>query len=316
MPVVCASCQTENRDGAKFCRGCGHRLSPAPAASTRRPEADDGWPITERMALAEVPATTASANDETTVLIGRPPAPTPPAPPRPAVPPPSPPPAATKAPKTASRPAALSSASPAPRRSRAAWSVVGLLLVLVVAAAWYANGRRTSVMPAVQTSAPAEPAAVAPPAPAPGPAPEPTPAPAAAAPTPPAEPLPAPAPPVVAAAEPPAAAPSPPAEAPAPAKPKPSTAAKVRKSTQQAAPAPSAPPVAAPAPAPVAVAAPTPPVAPASPESACAGQGFFGRARCMATQCAKAEYRTHAQCEAVRRQQQIDEEKRNPSLAN
>jgi hypothetical protein len=36
----------------------------------------------------------------------------------------------------------------------------------------------------------------------------------------------------------------------------------------------------------------------------------------MVAQCAKAEFRASAQCAAVRRQQQIDEEKRNPSLLN
>jgi hypothetical protein len=36
----------------------------------------------------------------------------------------------------------------------------------------------------------------------------------------------------------------------------------------------------------------------------------------MAAQCAKPENRAQAQCDAVRRQQQVDEEKRNPSLAN
>jgi hypothetical protein len=61
---------------------------------------------------------------------------------------------------------------------------------------------------------------------------------------------------------------------------------------------------------------PIEPAAPSNPDAACAGQGFFGRTRCMVAQCAKAEYRTHGQCDAVRRQQQIDEEKRNPSLAN
>ncbi|MDB5826469.1 MAG: hypothetical protein JWQ73_689, partial [Variovorax sp.] len=33
-------------------------------------------------------------------------------------------------------------------------------------------------------------------------------------------------------------------------------------------------------------------------------------------QCAKAEFRSHPQCDAVRKQQRIDEEKRNPSLIN
>jgi hypothetical protein len=36
----------------------------------------------------------------------------------------------------------------------------------------------------------------------------------------------------------------------------------------------------------------------------------------MATQCAKPEFRPTAQCDAVRRQQQIEEEKRNPTMAN
>jgi len=36
----------------------------------------------------------------------------------------------------------------------------------------------------------------------------------------------------------------------------------------------------------------------------------------LSAQCAKPEFRGHAQCEAVRRQQQLDEEKRNPTLVN
>jgi len=36
----------------------------------------------------------------------------------------------------------------------------------------------------------------------------------------------------------------------------------------------------------------------------------------MAAQCARAEFAAHAQCEPVRRQQRIDEEKRNPLYAN
>jgi hypothetical protein len=36
----------------------------------------------------------------------------------------------------------------------------------------------------------------------------------------------------------------------------------------------------------------------------------------MAAQCARPENKANAQCEAVRRQQRIDEEKRNPSMAN
>jgi hypothetical protein len=53
---------------------------------------------------------------------------------------------------------------------------------------------------------------------------------------------------------------------------------------------------------------------PGSPADQCAGLGFFGTSRCMAAQCAKPAYAAHAACEAVRRQQQLMEEKRNPSL--
>lgn len=49
------------------------------------------------------------------------------------------------------------------------------------------------------------------------------------------------------------------------------------------------------------------------PQAQCESLGFFARARCMADQCLKTEYRPHAQCEAVRRQQQLMEEKRNPT---
>ncbi|KPV03654.1 hypothetical protein APR51_44630 [Variovorax paradoxus] len=61
---------------------------------------------------------------------------------------------------------------------------------------------------------------------------------------------------------------------------------------------------------------PAPAAAPADPQSQCGDRNFIARAQCMAAQCAKPEFRGHAQCEAVRRQQQLEEEKRNPTLAN
>jgi hypothetical protein len=70
---------------------------------------------------------------------------------------------------------------------------------------------------------------------------------------------------------------------------------------------PAAAVAASPAPAPVAQ-APAP-----DPESQCAGRNFISKARCMSTQCQQPENRMHAQCEGVRRQQQIEEEKRNPA---
>jgi hypothetical protein len=71
--------------------------------------------------------------------------------------------------------------------------------------------------------------------------------------------------------------------------------------------------VAQPAPAPEPAPAP-PPVAAATPQSICGDLNFFSRARCMATQCARSEFQASSQCEAVHRQQQLEEEKRNPSL--
>jgi hypothetical protein len=52
------------------------------------------------------------------------------------------------------------------------------------------------------------------------------------------------------------------------------------------------------------------------PEKQCAGLGFFAAARCMAAQCATPAHASHPKCEAVRRQQRLMEDKRNPTLAN
>ena len=46
------------------------------------------------------------------------------------------------------------------------------------------------------------------------------------------------------------------------------------------------------------------------------GLNFIARAQCMVTQCARPEFKATAPCDAVRRQQQIEEEKRNPTLLN
>ena len=50
-----------------------------------------------------------------------------------------------------------------------------------------------------------------------------------------------------------------------------------------------------------------------APGQACSGMNFVVAARCMAAQCEKAEFRAHAQCTAVRRQQLLEEQKRNPA---
>jgi hypothetical protein len=330
MALECASCRTQNRDGAKFCKGCGHRLV-AVAGVANDGVAPAGWPITDRMPLPPAMERSSAAADETTVAIGRSPAPPSRVPTRPATLPPSPPP--VRAPNMASRPAALS-APMRPRRSRALWGGLALLLVALAAGAGYMQSRRDAVTPAVsQTPAAAGPIATAPPAPAPVEAPAApvrvsSPAPIPESPPPAPAEVPGPAPQPTAIAEPPAAAsPSvkaeartkpapPPASKPAPA-PAPRTAVAAALKPRKAPPAaPTPAPQPAPTPGAVVAAAPAEPVAPPSPDAACAGQGFFGRSRCMVAQCAKPELRASAQCEAVRRQQQIDEEKRNPSLAN
>jgi hypothetical protein len=61
---------------------------------------------------------------------------------------------------------------------------------------------------------------------------------------------------------------------------------------------------------------PVPPPPPADPQTACAGRNFIAMAQCMASQCAKAEFKATAQCEAVRAQQRLEEQKRNPTLIN
>jgi hypothetical protein len=48
------------------------------------------------------------------------------------------------------------------------------------------------------------------------------------------------------------------------------------------------------------------------PGTACQALNFIARSQCMAAQCLRREFRSHAQCEAVRRQQRLEEEKRNP----
>lgn len=61
---------------------------------------------------------------------------------------------------------------------------------------------------------------------------------------------------------------------------------------------------------------PAPSSGPADPQSACAGRNFIATAQCMAVQCGRAEFASHPQCAAVRRQQRLEEERRNPTLVN
>ncbi|VTU39857.1 hypothetical protein H6CHR_05621 [Variovorax sp. PBL-H6] len=327
MGMECASCGAKNRDGARFCRSCGSRLEPASAATDANAPTPEEWPITEPTPQLESPLTGSAAANEKTVAISPSPAPQPPV--RHPAPVPAPSAVHVPTPKAASRPAELV-APAAPRRSTARWGVVALLLVVLAAGSWFVQSRRDASTPALSPiAATAGAVTVPPPVPVPDPAPaapepEPTVPPPAVQDTaaevpaqtaPPTAIAESPAPPVTPVPSVPPVQPPPRVKAKAPARPAAVAAAPNPRKPAPAVPAPAAPP--APPPAVIAMApAPIEPIAPPNPGVACAGQGFFGRARCMVAQCAKAEYRTHTQCDAVRRQQQIDEEKRNPSLAN
>nr|WP_307703674.1 hypothetical protein [Variovorax paradoxus] len=237
-----------------------------------------------------------SLADEKTVIVGTGGSKRPPSPPRE--------PRAKKAsrPRTP-RPAGAEVRKPPRLRGILLWLVLLAVGLLMIAAGWYGYGTDKPSAQA-KVTAPAAPAgpAIAPPAL--------TEASGAAAPAPehpPAEPP---------AAEPTLVAPAPAASA-AAASPKPLSAAAAAKSRKAAAAAPPQPgaPEAAPAVAPAP--APTPAAAgPADPQSICGDRNFIAKAQCMAAQCLKPEFKTHAQCEAVRRQQRIEEEKRNPTLVN
>src|SRR5579862_2741951 len=53
MAAICADCRTANRDGAKFCKGCGHRLRIAAPVIAVKPRSDieEDWPATQRMSM-------------------------------------------------------------------------------------------------------------------------------------------------------------------------------------------------------------------------------------------------------------------------
>jgi len=316
MALICPVCSAENREGANFCRSCGGKLAPAapaPMAPPPGPESrserewaatapaqlraptipgglfDGSLPIASQAAYAHA----GSLADEKTVIVGAGRSKRPPSPPRePRV-------------KKASRPRTPRPAGaevPKPPRVRGIllWLVLLAVGLLMIVAGWYGYGKGA---PAEQAEAEAPAVPVAVPAVAPLTA---SSAPEAAPPT-----LPS--------AEPPVAADAAPATAatavPAAAAPKPpSAAAKSRK------PMPAAPSLpGAPEAAPAAAAAPVPQPAaagPADPQSICGDRNFIAKAQCMAAQCLKPEFKPHAQCEAVRRQQRIEEEKRNPTLVN
>ena len=391
MAVVCGVCSTDNRDGARFCKGCGAKLKTA-GASASVPDPLSDWPSTAPVPLSklETPALSGPVDDEATLIlgaaraaasaapvrplhVGRPPlvasvgapsmspsippaqlpdaptvlqppptqaiatpsasattapAPKPPAHAYPASAAPSPSPSSNSTSTFKSRapsvPAALVSRSSGPvplsarkrrKRAKGVRIFTGLLVLLIVAAgaAWVGlDNSEPPVRAAAVATGPVSPAA--PPVAAAAPAALDPVAPAATADAPSVAPV---MPSVSANARPPgpAAALPAPSLADAAVRPRQTASApqiKPRKAPAAAASAPAEPVAAVAAPAP-------PPVAPApspDPENQCAGRNFISKAQCMATQCQKPENRTHVQCEGVRRQQRLEEEKRNPSNVN
>lgn len=279
MALICPTCRTENRDAAKFCKGCGGKLVSLPPRSAKEAEAlDDAWGAT----------VVASLEDDL------------------ALPPPPPP--------RASRPSALHTASiesspersaSRPRRRRSAppprdrsvfWVLLAAATIVVATGGLYVyrDQRQAPLLTVVQE-------------PAPGPSAVP-----AVAPKSPVLPITGA---VTQEATPPTAPPQavspPPAAAPA------AVAARKPRKVASATVAPVAPPPVAAAPVVPVAPAPEPvePAPPADPSQACANRGFFATAQCLVAQCAKPEFSAHARCDAVRQQQRIDEEKRNPSNA-
>lgn len=319
MALICPVCNAENREGANFCRSCGGKLAPAaPAPMAPSPAPDSRsqreWAATAPAQLraptipgglfdASLPlasqapyANAASPADEKTVIVGMGRSRRPPSPPRE--------PRVKKAsrPRT-SRPAGAEVRKRSRVRDILLWLVLLAVGLLMIVAGWYGYGKDKPdeevevAAPAVSSAAPA--AVPTPPVPvseAPAAAPEPPPAQPSAAETTPVAPVPA---------------------TSAGASPKPLSAAAAAKARKAASAAPSQPGAPEPAPTTAAVSPPAPSAAaPADPQSACADRNFIAKAQCMAAQCLKAEYKPHAQCEAVRRQQRIEEEKRNPTLVN
>ncbi|MGJ7487152.1 hypothetical protein ACSFA2_17965 [Variovorax sp. LT2P21] len=288
MALLCVACRTENRDAAKFCKGCGGKLVSLPPRSAAEAEAlDDAWGATVVASLED----------------GR-----------------APPPRAGAQPARASRPSALHTASaepssrphlpdaaPRPRDRSVFWVLVAAAAIIVATGGLYVyRGLHRRPAPVVVQPHAQEPTAV--PASAPASAPGPAELPAAASVTP-AEALPA----EETASAVPAQMVSSPAVAAASAVP---AARKPRKTASASVPPAALPPVAATPAAPAAPStAPVDPPPPADPAQACAGRNFIATAQCLVVQCAKPEFGAHARCDDVRRQQRIDEEKRNPTNA-
>lgn len=327
MSVVCPSCGTENRDGARFCKGCGGKLTSGSAPRAETVLASD-WSATEPAPLHLSKTRSARVEEERTIIVSPTtsvlPVPdahsySPSSHPYSSLPPGPPPPTFIASEDTPRRHPEAVLTLPEPKSSGGFGIGVAVLLVAVLAGAgwyWFAGSGASPQTPVAMAPMATTPAAAgqveASPA-ATASVPTATSASTAAstsasAPTQAAIP-PAPSPVTVAPADPPA-----PATQATLARPVGPAPAKLKKAATPPVAVVTAPAAAAIAPTPAPE--PPPPPPPAVPQTECAGRNFFAMAQCMVAQCAKPEFKSHPQCEAVRKQQRIDEEKRNPSMAN
>lgn len=282
MALLCVTCRTENRDAAKFCKGCGGKLVSLPPRSAAEAEAlDDAWGATVVASLDDGRAPPPRAGSQPAARASRPSA------------------LRSASAEPSSRPHLLDVAA-RPRDRSVFWVLLAAAAIVVATGGLYVyRGLHRRPAPVVVQPQAQEPTAV--PVSAPAAAPEPAVLPVSA-PVTPAEALP-----VEATA---AAAPAPMASSPAVAVPSAVPAArKPRKAASASVPPAAAPAAAAPSTVPV------DPPPPADPAQACAGRNFIATAQCLVVQCAKPEFSAHARCDAVRKQQRIDEEKRNPTNA-
>jgi hypothetical protein len=278
VALVCELCQTANRDGAKFCKGCGRKIA-------------QSWPGAEGVALSvggdvlALSGATATSGTSMGAASGGFSAGTAHVEP-----------AGREAPAYERPTAALDHthdlfAGQGPKRRWVMPLVVGA--VLVTTSAWFALSHRGEVVDQAARTAPA--VVVPAPVQAPEPAATPSTDPASSA------ALPTVGAPGVADST--LKAPTDELEEP---KPKPARKPVARPRPPEPPPVPARPPLV--------VAPPLP--APPTPQQACAGLNFVAKARCLSEQCARAEQQGHPQCQAVREQQRLEEEKRNPQLAS
>ncbi|MGJ7492700.1 hypothetical protein [Variovorax sp. ZT4R33] len=135
MALICVGCRTENRDAAKFCKGCGGKLVTLPTRSAEEEEAlEDAWGAT---VLA--PADDLALPSPSAPTRGRAHRPS-----RPST-------LQTARAGLASRPDPLGARRAAPPDRSAAWVLSAAAAIVVLTGGWY--GYRRATLPAAAAPA-------------------------------------------------------------------------------------------------------------------------------------------------------------------